>query len=554
MKRFLLVLLFVPFLAGTARSQTVFSKDGGMYTALLDDLHNDLMNSRMLRTVNLDGKERLMFVSWMRDHVHTMKAYKYWETDLSSYLEFFLNHQTPKGMYYDYWDSYKNHNVGQLYFTNVFDNQFYFVDVKGQLFFFRMPIEADNEYLAVEGVYTNWQTSGDKAFISKWIPTLVKGLKYEMSDPLRWSQKYQLVKRPYSIDTWDYTSEPDSLKDNARLIYHIGNDLNTPKGIMHGDNSGMYQACEQLSAMYSALDNPVDAKEWKLQGDLFRTRLNKTCWNGKYYAHFIPEEPVPPQIKSNPYTALSLSNTYDINRGAPTTEMAGSIIRAYQKVRQETRDSIIAGWFGIYPFIQPQFGKYKAGEYMDGAVLPLVGGELTKAAFENGYEKFAVEQLNLLNEIMDKNKRQLPGCVNADGTSQSEDIPDVWGQAAFVSALVEGLAGVVDKSVLFHQVEISPRWIFAGVDKMSVKVGYGGDGNQVSYTYAYKAGSKKMTVTTSGSFNQMTLRLPFPEGTSKAVAMVDKKPLPVTVDDVNGSQYAVIRSDGSEHEVSVVFK
>ncbi len=52
----------------------------------------------------------------------------------------------------------------------------------------------------------------------------------------------------------------------------------------------------------------------------------------------------------------------------------------------------------------------------------------------------------------------------------------------------------------------------------------------------------------------MTLRLPFPEGTSKAVATVDKKPLPVTVEDVNGSLYAVISSNGSEHEVSVVFK
>ncbi len=525
-----------------------------MYASLLNDLHNDLTASNRLRTVELDGKERLMFVSWMRDHVHCMKAYKYWEKDLSSYLEFFLGRQTPSGMLFDYWESYKNHNVGQLYFTNVFDNQFYFVDVTNQNFFFRMPIEADNEYLAVEGMFTNWQTTGDTSLISPWMPALIKGMKYEMTDPLRWSKEYLLVKRPYSIDTWDFRSEPDSLTGNKRLLYHIGNDLDTPKGIMHGDNSGMYQACKQLAVMYRALGKEDDAKQWDLQGDLFRERMNAVCWNGKYYAHFVPIQPVPSHLKTNPETALSLSNTYDINRGAPTTEMAGSIIEAYQHVGEETRDTSLAEWYGIFPPIMPQFGKYNAGVYMDGAILPLVGGELTKAAFQNGYEKYAVEQLQHLNVIMDKNGRKLPGCLNNDGTAQTEAIPDQWGQAAFVSALVEGLAGVVDRSFLYRDVEISPRWLFAGVDNISVKVGYGGDGNQVSYTYAYKPARRQMTVTTRGSFNRMMLRLPFPEGTSRASATIDGKSTPVGIDKVNASTYAVINGTGSMHTVVVDFR
>jgi len=234
------------------KAQTTFGEGSGVYGVMLNDLKKSLYENPAMKKVTLDGKERLMFVSWIRDHIHTMKAYKYWEKDLGSYLDFFMGRQTPKGMYFDYWESYKDHNVGQLYFTNCFDRDFYFVDVDHQNFFFRMPIEADLEYLLVEGVYTYWQTSGDEAYLKQWLPTLVKGMKYEMTDPLRWSAKNMLVKRPYSIDTWDFTSQPDSLKSVDRLLYHIGNTQSTPKGIMHGDNSGMFRACKQLAELFEA--------------------------------------------------------------------------------------------------------------------------------------------------------------------------------------------------------------------------------------------------------------------------------------------------------------
>jgi len=243
------------FISGV-KAQASFSEGSGIYGTLLNDLKKSLYENGRVKKVTLDGKERTMFVSWVRDHIHTMKAYKYWENDMGSYLEFFMGRQTAKGMYFDYWESYKDHNVGQLFFTNCFDREFYFVDVDNQNFFFRMPIEADLEYLLVEGAYTNWQTTGDKAFVQRWLPTLVKGMRYEMSDPLRWSKKNQLVKRPYSIDTWDFTSQPDSLKGVDRLLYHIGNTTETPKGIMHGDNSGMFQASKQLSRLFGQPGKP----------------------------------------------------------------------------------------------------------------------------------------------------------------------------------------------------------------------------------------------------------------------------------------------------------
>lgn len=556
MKRIFPVLLLVAIvgLSHTLSAQTTFSDQAGRYKTLLDDLKKSMYAKGWTKKVVLDGKERLMFVSWVRDHIHTMKAYKYWEKDLGSYIEFFMGRQTAKGMYFDYWEPYKDKNVGQLFFTNVFDNEFYFVDVNNQNFFFRMPIEADLEYLLVEGVYTNWQTSGDKAFLQQWLPALVKGMKYEMTDPLRWSSKYLLVKRPYSIDTWDFTSEPDSLKSVDRLLYHIGNTLQTPKGIMQGDNSGMFQACRQLAAMFDAAGQADAAKEWNLQGDLFRQRLNSLCWNGKFYSHFIPEDPVPSQIKTDPINSVGLSNTYSINRGAPTPEMAASIIKTYQEIGEKTKSDAVAPWFGIYPSIKPDFGKYAVGEYMNGAVLPLVGGELCKAAFQNGFEKYAVEQLNIAWQIMDKNNKSLPGCVNGDGTAQTEAIPDIWGQAAFVSALVEGLAGVVDKSILFKSVEISPRWYFAGIERTSVNVGYGDDGNQVSYSYEFNPKSNRAKISTEGKFEHFTLRIPIPEKLKAASATVNGKQVAVKVQQVNTSRYAIVEGTGNKNNVILNFR
>ncbi len=96
-------------------------------------------------------------------------------------------------------------------------------------------------------------------------------------------------------------------------MHHIGNTPETPKGVMHGDNSGMYQACRQLVELYEATGDSVSTKEWSLEGELFRHRLNTVCWIDNHYAHFILIQPLPQHIDSDFIHALSLSNTYSIN-------------------------------------------------------------------------------------------------------------------------------------------------------------------------------------------------------------------------------------------------
>ena len=288
---------------------------------------------------------------------------------------------------------------------NIFDKRYWKVFPADSIEMHRLPVEADLEYLLVEGVYDVWQSTGDTAFVKKWLPSLVKGLNYMMHDPLRWSKKYQLVKRGYTLDTWDFMQLP---YDRAEYTKRGGNiqkgifdiDEKTPMGIMHGDNSGLYAACNQLSNLYAATGDINASKKWKSEAEVVRKRTNELCWNGKFYSHFIEDDPQPSYLKMDQKNTLSLSNPYDINRGLPTEQMAMSIIRTYQDLKESNKDSSFAEWYGIYPAVRPHFADYKPGSYMNGGVNTIVGGELAKAAFQHGYEAYGVDILQRMMELM----------------------------------------------------------------------------------------------------------------------------------------------------------
>ncbi|HEX5025204.1 MAG TPA: hypothetical protein VFV68_08020, partial [Agriterribacter sp.] len=332
-----------------AQHKTSFGQETGAYAVMLQQLEHNMINYQEKWLDTLGGKPRNVFVPWIRDHVHVMKAMKYIHPDMTSFIEFFLQNQTAEGMYFDYYFPLKYGGSGDR--KNIFDKRYWKVFPEDSIEMHRLPVEADLEYLLVEGVYDVWQSTGDTAFIKKWLPALVKGMHYSMNDPLRWSQKYQLVKRGYTLDTWDFMQLPTTREEYTKKggniqkgIFDI--DSNTPMGIMHGDNSGMYAACRQLSVMFGATGGREAAENWKREAEHFRTTTNAVCWNGKFYAHFIEDDPQPSYLVMDQRNTLSLSNPYDINRGLPTEEMAESIINTYQKLKKENASNSFAEWYG----------------------------------------------------------------------------------------------------------------------------------------------------------------------------------------------------------------
>lgn len=150
------------------------------------------------------------------------------------------------------------------------------------------------------------------------------------------------------------------------------------------------------------MGNVAKVTYWQEQAKGLRTRTNQLCWNGRYYTHFVPDDPMPSYLKMDQQNTLSLSNPYDINRGLPTEEMAQSIIQTYQGLKNKNLENAFAEWFGVYPPVEPSFADYLPGSYMNGGVNTIVGGELAKAAFQHGFETYGVDILNRMDSLMKK--------------------------------------------------------------------------------------------------------------------------------------------------------
>ncbi|MEO6674085.1 MAG: hypothetical protein ABIN93_11695, partial [Ginsengibacter sp.] len=103
MKKYFILILLALNLPGFTQTKTAFSNETGEYALLLTQLENLMMNYQEKWVDTLGGKQRSVFVPWIRDHVHVMKAMKYLHPDMKSFIEFYLQNQTSEGLYFDYY-------------------------------------------------------------------------------------------------------------------------------------------------------------------------------------------------------------------------------------------------------------------------------------------------------------------------------------------------------------------------------------------------------------------------------------------------------------------
>src|SRR5678816_1893602 len=96
---FFVLLLFTHF--SYSQPSTQIGSGAGDYQQLFNNLKTLLLQSKYAKKVKLGGKERNQFVQWIRDHVHVTKAMKYLVPEVSSFWQYFMETQTPEGMYYD---------------------------------------------------------------------------------------------------------------------------------------------------------------------------------------------------------------------------------------------------------------------------------------------------------------------------------------------------------------------------------------------------------------------------------------------------------------------
>jgi hypothetical protein len=423
---------------------------------------------------------------WIRDFSGMMRAIKYFETDLKSAVQHFADTQSKSGRIFDY--------------VTVFPEKLP-CEKENWTKYVRVPVEADVEYRFIKAVFLAWQADGDDMWLEQMYPSMEKALFYVLRHPWRWDKEHDLVKRAYTIDTWDFAYTAGA---HDWLQFQIND--RTFWGIMHGDNSGYYEAFSIMAFISHYLGKESQADKWRQRAQQIRNNMNELCWNGRFYTHFVKLTPF--TIKDfHEEKQLSLSNPMDINRGAADHKKAVSIIKEYLKRRRQT--SAFAEWFSIDPpFPDGVFGdkRLKAGTYVNGGIMPLVGGELSKAAFEHGFEHYGVDILRRYFKMISSTGESYlwyfpDGSPSTRETSTSPEASsaDAWGSSAMLYAFIEGLCGIEDRSKFFNSLRISPRWAAAGVEKTEVRASYAASGRSVGYTFRQEEDQISMDVLCAGS-------------------------------------------------------
>ncbi len=471
---------------------------------------------------------------WIRDLSDMLRAVKYFDADLKSAVEHFSETQAANGRIFDYYTTFPEKLPSER------ENWTKYV---------RVPVEADVEYRFVKAAYLAWQATGDDTWIRDLLPSLERALHYILNHPWRWDETTGLVKRPYTIDTWDFAYTAGA---HDWLQFQI--DARTYWGIMHGDNSGYYEAFRIMQRLYAHFEEEAAAQKWAERAHALKANLNRICWNGRFYTHFFKLTPVTiPGVAED--RQLSLSNPMAINRGAAGHSRAVSILREYQ-ARRRTGASF-AEWFSIDPpFPDGVFGDEKliAGAYVNGGIFPLVGGELARAALEHGLEEYGVDILRRYFALIAP-QRQSYLWYFPDGTPSSAEAStspeatptDGWGSSAMLYALMEGLAGIEDRDKLFRKVRLAPRWPAAGVKQARVRAEYAASKASLEYRYAWEGPTIRIEFLASDS--QVDGHVLIPSGTYPVSVRIDGRDTPWRPASVEHSLYVDFRAEPKQDSV-----
>lgn len=464
---------------------------------------------------------------WIRDHSDILRMGRYVHGDAHSAVDAFALTQARTGRVYDH-VTVATAAKEENWETWV-----------------RVPVEADVEYRFVKAAYLAWQATGDGEWMQRILPRLDAALQYSRTHEWRWDDAHQLVKRPYTIDTWDFDYTAGR---TDWLNFQITDD--TFWGLFHGDNSGVYEASRLLQSMYAAAGQPEPARQWQRFATGLRERANALLFNGRFYTHFHKLTPVAIDGVEE-REQLSLSNPMAINRGLATHDMAVAVLREYRERR--ARSEAFAEWFSIDPpFPDGLFGddKLVAGAYVNGGVMPLVGGELARAAFEHGREDYGVDTLVQYRDMIAEHGATYlwyfpDGTPSSEETSTSPDAmpTDGWGSSAMLYAFVEGLCGIEDQAHSFQAVRCAPRWVALDEATATVDLSYAASGASFGYDFHHRPADQAIDLVLRAEEAAVALHLLLPEGAQAVAVTQDGAPASCETVVVEDSPYAEAQID-----------
>ena len=497
-------------------------------------LRNTINDERSL--VFVDGRKMMVNKNWIRDHVHVLKAMRHWEYDYAGYVDFTLRHQRADGCILEL---VKQADDRHWRYAAPESRKFFPDD---NLAMCRLDIEADVEYLLVEGATYCYRISGDDAWLARALPRLEKAIDYVTSDPQRWDARHGLVKRGYTIDTWDFTYEPASVTNRTLTAA-------TPQAIMHGDNSGVYQAMAQLAWLNDRLGRTAKAAAWRARADALRAAMYKHLWNGRFFFHQLPLN-VPP-VDAHERERLSLSAAYDMNRGLMPVADCRKTIEEFRRRRQTT--DCFAEWFTVDPPYDFTFARHPRGDYVNGGVCLFTAGELAKAALENGYEAYGWDILVRVKEMAARDGTLYFLYDRTTATSINAALgPSAWGAASVLSAFDEALAGVRDAGVRYDAIRFSPRWPVTGLDEVRYFTGYEAADAIVDVRYVRRANGLRYLVRAPAK--ALAAHILLPSGAAAWEVWLNGAPRAFEATAVGDSRYVDFETEGTgTYDIEILF-
>ncbi len=497
-------------------------------------LRNTINGERSL--IFVDGRKMMVNKNWIRDHVHVLKAMRHWEYDYAGYVDFTLRHQRADGCILEL---VKQADDRHWRYAAPESRKFFPDD---NLAMCRLDIEADVEYLLVEGATYCYRISGDDAWLARALPRLEKAIDYVTSDPQRWDARHGLVKRGYTIDTWDFTYEPASVTNRTLTAA-------TPQAIMHGDNSGVYQAMAQLAWLNDRLGRTAKAAAWRARADALKAAMYKHLWNGRFFFHQLPLN-VPP-VDAHERERLSLSAAYDMNRGLMPVADCRRTIEEFRRRRQTT--DCFAEWFTVDPPYTPAFARHPRGDYVNGGVCLFTAGELAKAALENGYEAYGWDILVRVKEMAARDGTLYFLYDRTTATSINAALgPSAWGAASVLSAFDEALAGVRDAGVRYDAIRFSPRWPVTGLDEVRYFTGYEAADAIVDVRYVRRANGLRYLVRAPAK--ALAAHILLPSGAAAREVWLNGAPRAFEATAVGDSRYVDFETEGTgTYDIEILF-
>lgn len=404
---------------------------------------------------------------WLRDWIYGLPAYKYWERDMTCGLDRFLEAQALGGMIPDG------------------------IERDGRTW--RVGLESDVEYILTLGVWQTWQTVGDDAWLQAALPRVEQALNYIRSDPKHWDEQHQLVKRQHSCDTWDFDIDGASDAGQSRHV------------IATCDQSGYCLAFQAMAAMYRHLGQEANAARWETEADQYRKRAVTLLWDQTKFLHHVHLDPID-HGDFDETNQLAMGNTWAMTRGLANPDQARSILDEYRRRQVATGDAY--PWWSLQPGYPDSLGYFAAphrqqGGYANGGLMPWVGGELCRAAFLHGRETYGVE---LLRQYADHLRRTGGAQVwywpdGTPGFRTPNEVPYAgWGMAQWLSALMEGLAGIGDAAKQLQQVSVAPRWAATPAARdVRATVRYAASNAYFAYRWQIELANHQITTTFCGS-------------------------------------------------------